>query len=292
MISRTTRDAYSDSGDAGEQRLVGEIRRVNVHEHQPGRRDVPNGVRDAVANDLSQLVQAAQSLGGVEQIARAAQGRLFVPNQSLVGEQGPARPRDNRLVGNPNALERACETRLEAGPIPQLPAASAVVLQSLAAHAGHLVQPDRSRHHVLQLSGLDRLDEVAQCPVLHRLDGALHGRQAGHDDYGHVQIVFANGAEQLQATHPRHRDVADDDVEGPRPEQRGGLVAVVSHLNGIPGRGQGSRVAPGDGRLVIHEQNDASRRRCLHMTRVHRIGLETQRDSHRFLSHRLLVRID
>ena len=81
---------------------------------------------------------------------------------------------------------------------------------------------------LLELFGVDRLGQVLERAVLERLYRGLDGRRAGDEEHRNVEIALARGAKQLDAVHPRHRDVADDGVELHLSEKLGGLVPSLA----------------------------------------------------------------
>ena len=191
----------------------------------------------------------------LEQIGRRAQRRLLVADQRLVGERRAPRPRHDGLIRNPERAERRREPRLQPGAIPEVLAVDTEHLQRLALDAGHLMQPDRTGHDLLQLPRRDGLDEVTKRAVLHRPHGAFHRRSTGHEHEGNVEIVLAHGAQELESIHLGHRDVAHDDVKVSLASRGRGRLAVEGNLDCEPGGTEGPGISAGDRLFVVDQQN-------------------------------------
>jgi hypothetical protein len=67
-------------------------------------------------------------------------------------------------------------------------------------------------HDADDLLHLEGLEDVVVGAALHRVDRGLDGAEAGHDDGEGVGRDGADRLEQLDAAHPRHLQVADDEV--------------------------------------------------------------------------------
>ncbi len=130
-------------------------------------------------------------------------------------------------------------------------------LQRLALDAGHLVQAHRAGHHLLQLGGRDRFDEVAERAVLHRANRAFDRGAPGHQDERDVQVVLAYRPQELEAVHLGHRDVADDHVEVALARRRRSGLAVEGDLDREARGAQRPCVGAGD-RLFVVDQEDES----------------------------------
>jgi hypothetical protein len=66
-------------------------------------------------------------------------------------------------------------------------------------------------HHLLEL---ERLEHVVVRAALHRVDRGLDRAEAGHDHRDRARRLLRDLVEQRDAAHPRHLQVADDEVEG------------------------------------------------------------------------------
>jgi len=80
---------------------------------------------------------------------------------------------------------------------------------------------------LFELLRVDRLGQVLKRAVLERFDGGLDGRRTSHQQDGHIEIALARAAQELDAVHAGHGDVAHDGIELHLIEQLGGLLAVV-----------------------------------------------------------------
>src|SRR5438477_26526 len=75
----------------------------------------------------------------------------------------------------------------------------------------------------------ERLLDVVEGALVHRLDGALQRRLCGHQDDRRLGILLAHGGEDVGAGHARHLDVGEHDV-GRRSLER--LEARLATLGG------------------------------------------------------------
>ena len=115
----------------------------------------------------------------------------------------------------------------------------------------------RSRQHRQNLVQLERLQEIIEGTRLHGFQGRLHGRLTGHDDADQLRIDFKGLAEQLDAVHFRHHQVAEQEIEvlGAQQRQtfggrgRGPYDVVVAGEIGFQRLGQI--------RLILHDQYPA-----------------------------------
>ena len=113
---------------------------------------------------------------------------------------------------------------------------------------------DCLRHHLHKNRQVDGLDEVAKGA---QLDGACRSldRGPGSDDHHrHVEIVLAHGAQQLDAGHARHGDVADNGVVALlRDESERGLAVVGGRHREALAR-EDPLIGAQHGRVVIDHQ--------------------------------------
>src|SRR2546422_5210129 len=58
----------------------------------------------------------------------------------------------------------------------------------------------------------ERLLDVVERPLVHRLDGALERGLGGHEDDGGLRVLIAHRSEDLGARDARHLDVREHDV--------------------------------------------------------------------------------
>ena len=132
------------------------------------------------------------------------------------------RRRRRRLFDDPVDLadgRRVADDAAEAAVLAQLPAQDAHLAQRLLALRG-LLQED------LQTLRIDRLGQIVVSAFLDGFDGGFDGALRGQQNDGDVAHLIAQRAQQLQAVHPRHVDIRDDDArtEGGDALQR--LLAV------------------------------------------------------------------
>ena len=210
----------------GVQLGVFQIGRVQVDEHVPRRRRVAHDARDVPADDAPQLGRAPQPLGGVEEVQRAAQRRLVGAQQRLVREHAAPRPRHDGLRGDPQLVDRRREPRFETRAVADRLALCSCIWLALAPDARQLVDAHGARHDVQQRFQSDRLEQVAERAVFDRLQRALQRRAAGHEDHRHVEVALADVAQQRQAVHVGHGDVADDHVVALAARQRRSFPAA------------------------------------------------------------------
>ena len=99
------------------------------------------------------------------------------------------------------------------------------------------------------------LEQVPEGAVLDGLHGALDGGAARHEDHGHVEIGLADGAQEREAVHVGHGDVADDDVEALILRERRRLAAVVRDRHAVAGGRERARIAPRGHRLIVDDEH-------------------------------------
>jgi hypothetical protein len=59
----------------------------------------------------------------------------------------------------------------------------------------------------------DWLEQVTEGAVFYRLNRGVHARLAGHQHDGKVEMALAHFAQERDAVHVRHRDVAEQSIE-------------------------------------------------------------------------------
>ena len=144
-------------------------------------------------------------------------------------EHRPRRPGHDRLIRDPQLVERVGEADLQAGSITDLTLALDVRLHGLATDTRHLVEAGGPRDHVSQLRQRNRLGQVAKGAELHGANGVAHVRTARDEDDGQIEVVLADRPQQIEPCHVRHRDVAHEHVEGEDPTMLGGDQRVIDH---------------------------------------------------------------
>jgi two-component system, sensor histidine kinase and response regulator len=159
----------------------------------------------------------------------------------------------------PQGLQRAREARGQIGRVAGRLVAGEV-RHRLALDARDLVELARAEDDVLEQRRVDRLGDVAQRPVLERLDGGLEQRVGGHDDHRDIDVARAHRAQELDPGHPRHRDVAQDDVERRRLEDGRGLASVGGGRDVVPRLGEDALEGPEQGGFVVRDQHSSHAR--------------------------------
>ncbi len=81
---------------------------------------------------------------------------------------------------------------------------------------------------------------------------------AGENHHRNIEVVIANGTEELQPTHVRHDQIGDDDVEACARNPFLGERRIGFRHDLPTGPGEDSGVGGAAERVVVHEQNSAS----------------------------------
>ena len=178
VTSRTTRRAWRDSGASRrDQRVVVQLHRVQVDEQQRRR----SASRRACARpDRGRSRPSSCSRPSRSAASNRSGGERSVGSSLRTSASyANAARRDHDTIGW-YAIQSVCialrEPRLEPGPIAEVLPLEAEHLQRLALDLRHLVQAHRARDDLLQLRGIDRLDEIAERAVLHRPHRAVDRR--------------------------------------------------------------------------------------------------------------------
>ena len=90
--------------------------------------------------------------------------------------------------------------------------------------------PDGPAHRGLQLIGVHRLEQVVAGPQMHRLVGVLEQAVGRHEDDPAGGPLGQHSAGCVEAAHPWHLDVHEDEVCVPQHRRVGSLAAVLGHL--------------------------------------------------------------
>ena len=166
---------------------VDEERRLGVR--------VLDGLGRSRPHATAHLVDAPPPLGGVEDGARAREGRLAAAEERLVSEEAPVRDPHDRLVGHPERLDRAREDDVEADAVPGAGVIAVEHVHRVALGAREPRQVDRALEERTQMLDVERLGEVAEGPELDGGEGGAHVGRPGEQDDGHVEIALAHRAE-------------------------------------------------------------------------------------------------
>ena len=136
----------------------------------------------------------------------------------------------------------------EAAAIVELPPQRLVLALLLVELGEPLEQP-------LQLVGIERLGQVVLGAGLDRLDRGVDGALRGQQDHLDVVDLRLQRLQQLDAAHPRHHQVGDDD----RRAEGGDLLERLGAVGGLvggksPGPHQFGQAAAGGG-IVLDDQD-------------------------------------
>jgi hypothetical protein len=93
---------------------------------------------------------------------------------------------------------------------------------------------DAALNHANDLVDLERLQDVVVGAALHRVDRRLDRAEAGHDDGERVRSGRVHLLEQLDAPHPRHLEIADDEVVARVTELVQRRRAVLGRADDVP----------------------------------------------------------
>jgi len=186
---------------------------VNIDEKQHGLRKSTGVCGDPRPYNSSHIVQASQALGCVERIQGAPECRLFVADECFVREDLSVFKRDDRLIGDPERVERARQPHLEARAVSQGSIRQLEDRQRFALETRHHMQIAGAPDDIDERCRQDRLVDVAKRAVLHGLHRGLHVRTPGEDHYGDVEIVLARSAKKVQTAHAGHHQIGHDHVE-------------------------------------------------------------------------------
>jgi len=107
----------------------------------------------------------------------------------------------------------------------------------------------------LQLAGREGFAQIVGGPLLHRLDGRLHGRMAGDDHDLAGDAGRLHGVEDLQAVHAGHLQIDQEDVviAGERRLKARARLFRAGHL--VPFGTERPLTAQPDDGLVVDHQN-------------------------------------
>ena len=106
---------------------------------------------------------------------------------------------------------------------------------------------------------LKRLGDEVRRALLDRVDGVLHGAEAGDDDRDDVRVALERGVEHLPAVDAGQAEVGDEDVEGEvgQPSSASSPLAACSTDEAMVGQPLGDGLAQ---RLLVVDEQQMFRR--------------------------------
>ena len=208
----------------GLEQVLGQGRAVDGHQGP-----APGHV--AEVDRLGHQLLAGAGFAGHQHVAR----RRRYPRHAVEDVHHPGAPPQQVVIG-----VLPPQPAPQVGDLVDQPA----VLQRLVDHD---LQPDR----------VDRLEDHVIGAQLHRLDGGLYRRIAGHHDDRHGQLALADRPDQVQAVHPRQPQVGQDQRAAVLHQPFHRRRAVRGHLDLPVGCGQQLRELLADKLAVVHHE-DAS----------------------------------
>ena len=118
-----------------------------------------------------------------------------------------------------------------------------------------LVNFQRARDDVHDVVGGERLGDVVVGPQAHRLDRVGNRAVGGHHHYWHRGIEALDRFEQLQAAHPFHPNVGDDDRGHRRSEQFERSLGIFRDRHLMMSGFQAGREHATDIAVVVDDKN-------------------------------------
>ena len=217
------------------------------------------GERPLLVPEQLGLDQALREGGAVERDERGGAAPAVLPEGV----------RDQLLAGAALALDQHRRVRRrhladQREDLPQLPAPADELDRGLLADEFLLEQPVLDAELAVLVGAVDEdhqlvelvgLGQVVEGPVLHRLDGRLHGGLAGEHDDRRRRGVLPQLLHRREAVHARHDDVEQDHVEGPLAQQPERLPAVGGHLDGEALAAELALEQPAERLLVVDDQD-------------------------------------
>ena len=88
--------------------------------------------------------------------------------------------------------------------------------------------------------------------MAHGLHGRLDGSEAGDHDDRKLRVDLLDPLQEAQAIHPRHDQIAQDQIQGRLPDPLEGLLAILGCPHLIP---VGDQAPPDEGEevpFIIH----------------------------------------
>jgi hypothetical protein len=144
--------------------------------------------------------------------------------------------------------------------------AEAAALAQLAPERLHLAQRLLPLHDLreqdLQPLRIDRLGHVVVGADLDGLDGGLDSALAGEDDGGDVAVLLLQRAQQVEAVHAGHREVADDDARAEARDLAQRLLAVGGRVGHESPRAYELGEADTGGGLVLDDEQSLADALC------------------------------
>ena len=202
----------------------------------------------------AQARQGMQALGGVDHQIGSNQRGLVAAQQRFVTEDAVVGGAQDGLKRHPQRAERRIEAGFEPGAIGRNSVGSEQS-QRLALHARQPVKLARSLDRLSQHLGLERLDDVLERAVLDGVGSAVDRRQTGDEHDRQVGVVGADRAQELDARHLGHGDVADHDVDATGRHTLDRFARRQERLDLVAGAAQHALESAQGFRLVIDEQD-------------------------------------
>src|SRR5581483_6537045 len=122
----------------------------------------------------------------------------------------------------------------------------------------HAVLRQRILYGESKLVGRKGFEEKAIGAGAKGLDRHLHRSVTGDHDASDVWIQVFDRAKQLDAAHPRHHDVREEQVERLANRHFDALVGARGGAYAVPGTAEAHRARVDDGSFVIDEEHSLS----------------------------------
>ncbi len=106
---------------------------------------------------------------------------------------------------------------------------------------------------------IDRLGEISESAQLDRARCNGHVGRPGYQHNRDVEVHAPGGQQELDAVHPGHRDITDQDIEGARFQRARRDLPVVCGLDDVSKAFQRAGERAQQGFVVVDEQNPPRR---------------------------------
>jgi hypothetical protein len=251
-------DAARDRRQRGcsrEERLVGQIARVEIDEEYGVRRS-QHRCRRSGSDGPPELRESVEALGGVEDGPRMRELRLVGAKERLVSEHLAVAGANDGLIGHPQRVDRPAEARFESRPVRRLDVRLSEERQGLALHPRHAAERHGPLDGLAQHVRVDGLRNVLVSTEIDRFDGAGDVRSGRGEEHREVQVAAAYGAQQLEPVHLGHAEIADDRVDrGDVLEPPLGFATVAGGRDLVPCALEDPLEGPTKGVFVVDDQH-------------------------------------